>query len=90
MTTLYLKSYHAPNGQWIAVKRRIIAELGLSRKLTKAGSRLNGSTVYVDKQSPDMLKLVEAIDKHGYELLERVRVYDSPHAIGKYGAYTRP
>lgn len=88
--TLYLKSYHAPNGQWIAVKRRIIAELGLSRKLTKAGSRLNGSTVYVDKQGPDMPKLLEAIARHGHELLERVKVYDRPHAIGKYGAYTRP
>lgn len=88
--SLYLKSYHAPNGQWIAVKRRIIAELGLSRKLTKGGSRQNGATVYIDKDGPDMLKLIVAIDQKGYDLIERVKHYDTPHIIGKYAAYTRP
>lgn len=86
---LYLKSYHHPDGQWIAVKRRIIADLGLSNKLTKTGSKQNGATVYIDKQGSDYAKFQAALTKHGIEPLHKVKIYDRSSLISRYSPYTR-
>lgn len=87
---LYLKSYHHPDGHYIAVKLRVITEvLGLRHKLTKSGSRQNGSTVYIDKASPDYDKLNAALVKHGIDTVHKVKNYDRPSLIRRYAPYTR-
>jgi hypothetical protein len=89
MTTLYLKSYHHPDGQWIALKRRVIVDLGLASKLTKTGTRQNGATVYINKQSSDWSKLQAALTKHEVETIHKVKIYDRVSLIGRYAPYTR-
>lgn len=92
MTTLYLKSYHLPEGQgnWIAVKRSVIASLKLTHRLTKAFCRQHGGTVYIDKESADYDKLLKAVERDGLEILHKVKEFGpGRHPIDRYQPYTR-
>jgi hypothetical protein len=63
MTTITNKFYHDDNNGWLAVKFKLLQELGIADKISK-GSYIKGQTVYLD-EDVDMPIYIDAQKDRG-------------------------
>lgn len=66
MSTITLKFYADPGHGWVAVKRKLLDDLGIADKIT-VYSYQKGKTAYLEEDL-DLSTLVKALDERGVGL----------------------